>query len=130
MIERKDGMYPVAAVIDYIPNRNGNRKTKVWFNGDYINMTSLRLITFKIKGVKCSTCGVIGTKFYKERSTPDTSYHFNLYAYTLDGNEILMTKDHIIPVCQGGENHLNNMQTMCEPCNKFKGGMKMKRRTL
>ena len=32
-----------------------------------------------------------------------------------------LTVDHIIPVSQGGKNHLVNLQTMCKPCNVIKG---------
>lgn len=30
--------------------------------------------------------------------------------------------DHIKPLCLGGEHHERNMQTLCVPCNRSKGG--------
>ena len=44
-----------------------------------------------------------------------------LYAVNENGIEVLMTKDHIIPVSKGGKNILSNYQTMCELCNLEKG---------
>lgn len=35
-------------------------------------------------------------------------------------NEVLMTKDHIIPKSKGGKNNLSNYQPMCCICNKQK----------
>lgn len=44
-----------------------------------------------------------------------------LYAVDQDGEEVMMTKDHIIPVSKGGKNTLENYQTMCRKCNVQKG---------
>ena len=30
--------------------------------------------------------------------------------------------DHVVPLCLGGEHHERNMQTLCVPCNRSKGG--------
>ena len=49
------------------------------------------------------------------------TFHFNLYALDADGNEVLMTKDHIVPKSKGGEDKGINYQTMCYPCNYVKG---------
>jgi len=35
--------------------------------------------------------------------------------------DILMTKDHIVPVSLGGKDSLDNLQTMCYRCNRSKG---------
>lgn len=47
--------------------------------------------------------------------------HFNLYHVGPRGGLVLMTKDHIIPKSKGGQDHINNLQTMCSPCNNRKG---------
>jgi hypothetical protein len=32
-----------------------------------------------------------------------------------------LTVDHIIPLCMGGADDLENLQTLCQPCNSMKG---------
>ena len=38
-----------------------------------------------------------------------------------NGEEILMTKDHILPRSKGGIDDISNYQTMCKLCNEAKG---------
>lgn len=121
-LERKE-TYSVEAVLSkYVPphKRNGQSDKFVLFDGDKIRMTSHRYFTFKMKGVKCVECGIEGQFFAKERSPGNESYHFNLYAINDSGDEVLMTKDHIIPKAVGGKNVLANYQTMCKVCNEKK----------
>lgn len=96
-------------------------KTKVLFDGDSIKGNSHRYQTFFTKGLKCVCCGIEGQYFAKEKGGKDGSYHLNLYAVDSDGNEVLMTKDHIIPKSKDGKDHISNYQTMCEVCNVAKG---------
>lgn len=87
--------------------------------GDLINMTSLKLQTFKENGIRCQICGCKGVYFAKEKYPEEPHFHLNLYA--LKGEvEVLMTKDHIIPLAKGGRDRLNNFQTLCFDCNKKK----------
>lgn len=96
--------------------------SKVKLDGDWVNMRSLRLLNFKVHGIKCISCGIEGKFFAKEKSTQrDGSYHLNLYAVKEGGKEILMTQDHIISTAMGGPNELTNLQTMCRYCNTKKG---------
>lgn len=84
------------------------KKTFVDMDGDMIKANSQRYQTFFTKGIKCCRCGI-------------GRYHLNLYAVNQDGEEVMMTKDHIIPVSKGGKNTLENYQTMCRKCNVQKG---------
>jgi 5-methylcytosine-specific restriction endonuclease McrA len=87
--------------------------------GDLINMTSLKLQTFKENGTRCRICGCKGSYFAKEKYAAEPYFHLNLYALK-DGREVLMTKDHIIPLAKGGRDRLNNFQTLCIECNRKK----------
>mgnify|MGYP004632612335 FL=1 len=88
--------------------------------GDIIKGNSQRFQTFFTKGFKCSCCGIEGKYFAKEKDPNAARYHLNLYAVNEAGEEVLMTKDHIIPWSKGGKDDVSNYQTMCEKCNKIK----------
>lgn len=96
-----------------------HKKVKRDFDGHLIKMGSHRYWTFSEKGCKCAKCGIEGTFFVKEKhpEVKHETYHFNLYAIDAEGDEVLMTKDHIVPTSLGGPNHISNYQPMCEPCN-------------
>lgn len=133
MKERKEIKYPIADVFAFVSEHadSSDKKKKVEFDGDAIKPNSLRYKTFMKSGTKCVCCGLEATHFYKERSQsskpknydPDMSYHFNLYGINECGEEVLFTKDHIIPKVDGGRDAVDNMQTMCTVCNGLKSDM-------
>lgn len=91
--------------------------------GVKVRFNSKRYECFKQKGVLCLCCGIVGHYFGIERHTGQTDspyFHLNLYHKTPDGKEIMITADHIIPLCENGEDRVSNMQTLCEPCNNRK----------
>lgn len=67
-----------------------------------------------------ASCGLEGSFMAMEKSEKDVSFHFNMYGIEESGNEVLFTKDHIIPKSKGGSNQLSNYQTMCVNCNQNK----------
>lgn len=97
-----------------------NRPTKVNFYGDMIKPNSQRYQTFYYKGCTCVKCGRKALYFEKNKMSNDRSYHLNLYGMDENGNEVLFTKDHILPKSKGGQDYITNYQTMCEKCNKEK----------
>jgi HNH endonuclease len=120
----RNGIYTVETVLSQLGNS--------WavFDGDTIPVISLRYQTFA-KSLICVRCGLEGRYFAKERSAKklkdgsgfkatSKTWHFNLYAVTADGREVIMTKDHILPKSKGGPDTLENLQTMCRPCNCWK----------
>lgn len=98
-----------------------DKKAMVIINGDKIKGNSQRFQTFFTKGLKCACCGIEGKYFGKEKDFNAARYHLNLYALDESGNEVLMTKDHIVPRSKGGASELYNYQTMCVKCNIAKG---------
>lgn len=118
---RKPKQYSIADVLQHV-EANTNKKTgpQIDFDGDTIRMGSQRYQVFKYKGTRCVGCGVQGRYFFKEKHYPSSCWHFNLYAVDGDGNEVLMTKDHIVPKARGGRDILDNYQPMCAQCNALK----------
>ena len=98
-----------------------DKKAMVVINGDKIKGNSQRFQTFFTKGLKCACCGIEGKYFGKEKDFNAARYHLNLYALDESENEVLMTKDHIVPRSKGGASELYNYQTMCVKCNIAKG---------
>ena len=81
-------------------------------------MTPQRYRVFKISAT-CAHCGVEGKFFALERHKFGNTerYHFNLYGIDKAGDEVMLTKDHIIPKARCGGNSIDNMQTLCAVCN-------------
>ena len=101
--------------------KNNVKPERSIIEGFCVKVDTLRLITFKTRGVKCACCGLEGSFFAIETQKEDIPPHINLYAIDEAGREVLMTHDHIIPRSKGGKNKLENCQTMCKPCNEKKG---------
>lgn len=123
--------YPVERIFDAMDSITpDNRKRIVDFDGDGIKMDSQRYFLFKRDGCVCVTCGLEGTFFRKERDanfnhkqgnqTIEPRFHFNLYGINEAGEEIMITKDHIIPKSKGGPDIMSNYQVMCYTCNQEK----------
>ena len=120
----RNGVYSIDEVRNKVKNvlfEKDKRNAKIDFDGDLIKGNSQRYQTFFTKGCKCVVCGIEGKYFAKERHLQDKTYHLNLYAVDDNGNEILMTKDHILPRSKGGIDDISNYQTMCKLCNEAKG---------
>jgi 5-methylcytosine-specific restriction endonuclease McrA len=100
----------------------GHPKKRLFRDKYMVKMTSQRYKVFW-NNHSCVSCGIEGKYFILEmhkNCVGNSNPHFNLYAVDENGDEILMTKDHIIPKAKGGSNKLNNLQTMCSRCNQEK----------
>jgi hypothetical protein len=115
--------YKVEPILQLVP-----KCTQI--DGDLVRLNSARLLTFKVKGVRCACCGVEGAYFLKSIDRGVTAdgkpiphpgiWYLNLFAVNSNGDRILMTMDHILPKSLGGETHVKNLQPMCSPCNNTK----------
>ena len=120
--------YEIQEVFDMLGEENlkvqrvkHGTRASIEVDGYLVKQQSLRYATFYQKGTTCVCCGKQGTHFKLdvERGVDPESTkrrHFNLYAE--DGT--LMTKDHIRPKSLGGEDCVENLQTMCKTCNELK----------
>jgi 5-methylcytosine-specific restriction endonuclease McrA len=125
-LERKE-KYTIEQVLVHVRgNTNVKDKDKLYmeFDGDQVKIRSDRLLTFRRKGTRCVGCGVEGLFFAKERVVGSSGHwHMNLYALDNNRQEVLMTKDHIVPKSKGGANALYNYQPMCSHCNGEKADL-------
>jgi len=118
-------IYPIQQILDIIEYKYAgcysNKKKYIELDGVKVKITSARYGVFK-NSIKCVCCGLEGSFFASEKSLYDNTdkYHFNLYGVKNNGDEVLFTKDHIIPVSKGGSNNFENFQTMCSECNNEK----------
>jgi len=124
--ERKE-TYNTSEILPFLTIPNTPKlERKREYDGDLIKMDSQRYYVFR-ESLNCHYCGIEGVKFCKERtrfSDPKrvntTNFHFNLYAIK-EGEDILMTKDHVIPRSEGGRDVVSNYVTCCTKCNNEKG---------
>jgi 5-methylcytosine-specific restriction endonuclease McrA len=121
MLERKS-KHSIKSVLSLVPEYDGIiKKRKINFKGDMLYIDSMRYFVFRKDNCTCTSCGMKASFFAKEKHLRDKSYHLNLYGYNDDGEEVLFTKDHHIPVSKGGSDDISNLNTMCFVCNKEKG---------
>jgi hypothetical protein len=128
------GTVPLNYVLDFVPISTGLSKKglpkipkveKEYF-GKIVSLASHRYRLFKEKGVKCVHCDLEGKFFALEKQSKLGKYdngdkwHFNLYGYNENGDEVMLTKDHMKPRSKGWKNNLDNYQTLCQNCNSKK----------
>jgi len=120
---RKEEVYSPQDIIPLLVDAFNNGIETINIDGDVIRTKSERYRVFD-KSFKCSHCDIVGTRLYKEKTNEDHNlYHFNLYGIDENDQEVLMTKDHIVPKSKGGRNSLDNYDTMCTICNKNKSNI-------
>ena len=119
---RKGRRYNAKEVLPKVKSFNGKGVSRADFDGDWINIRTPPLYTFKKCGIICACCGLKGEYFIKERPINEKRKHYNLRLYGVKhGKEILLTSDHVLPINQGGSRWgLYNRQTLCVVCNRIK----------
>ena len=111
-------IYFVQPILDLVGSRPLGERFDL--NGDMIRLARPKMFAFKRMGTKCVRCGIEGKFFAKERFPDQHVYHLNLYGVKESGENVMLTVDHIIPKVAGGENTIENYQTMCWECNQVK----------
>lgn len=106
----------------------GQVKDRV-YAGFRVAMDSLRYQVFA-KSLACEKCGIVGNVMrlqYNDADkmrSPDRA-HFNLYCVREGQEDVLMTKDHIVPSSLGGNDRISNLRNYCGPCNWERGNGKV-----
>ena len=118
MRTRLAGPISVNEILDLVRVEDPHLKARAVVLGHKVKVSTLRLQSFKVHGVTCVTCGVVGAAFFVERTNQETP-HLNLYT----ADDVLMTRDHIVATADGGADTLENSQTMCFPCNCAKDSL-------
>ena len=96
-----------------------------FYAGMRVSMTSLRYRVFQ-KSLACEKCGIVGNVMRLQYNNADKARaedraHFNLYCVREGEEDVLMTKDHILPRSKGGKDVISNLRTYCSPCNWERG---------
>jgi len=110
-------------VLPFVPEWSNRTTVIKRFAGHKISLSRLRYRMFALKGTRCVKCGIEGTFLALERHKDakekgkEKKYHFNVYAIDSNGEEVMLTVDHIKPRSKGGTNKMKNLQPMCESCN-------------
>lgn len=109
--------YKVEEIMPLISDAVINKRKLLQLPNDKMVRLSGTLKTFHHWGVVCAKCGLEGIMFREIKR--DKKTHLRLFGIK-DGEEIMMTRDHIIPQSRGGSNSFSNIQTMCCKCNSEK----------
>lgn len=104
-------------VIPYFSTEHTKREYIVNGISHLVKMNSDRYFVFR-RQMSCVSCGLEGTRIFLE-CLPGEVPHFNLYGDD-NGKLVMFTKDHIKAKCFGGQDELDNYQTMCSVCNSLK----------
>lgn len=97
-----------------------NSKSKYIKIGEYkVKTKDDRYLNFIEHGLECAKCGA-KAQYVNLECCCKMGNHLNVYALNRDGQEVILTKDHIYPKSKGGLNNIKNYQVLCEKCNSKK----------
>lgn len=124
---KRIAVFDIDDVLPYICYSSKDPASKRKFAGHEVNLSNPKFILFRqyldnYGKIFCEDCGVVGNYFALESAkNGEAEVHLNLYGYDKEGDEVLLTRDHILPKSKGGKDACYNMQVLCLPCNKAKG---------
>lgn len=115
------GVLPLEEVV---PRIGFNAPVYRFSNRYNVSMASLRLRCLKVRGLNCEQCGLQAQYFAVERHSHKANRypapHLNLYGLDQQGREVMLTRDHYVPLAKGGHNGVSNARVLCERCNRKK----------
>jgi HNH endonuclease len=127
----RHGVCTPEEVLPLVKEHYGSSLPRPTFHGFKVGVSSLRMKTFQHDGLTCRGCGLVASFFAVEDfhtawaasagAAKASQPHLNLYGINDKGEEVLFTHDHVLARALGGADNLNNVQTMCSPCNNKKG---------
>ena len=117
------GIVSVESIIGLIRLDNSHNSVELF--GHKVALMSNRIKSLKFNGAKCAACGIEGIYFAVERCEHklknERDWHLNIYALTYKLDEVMMTRDHVIPKSKGGSDDYRIIsQTLCTHCNRRK----------
>ena len=83
-----------------IEDTYNKKQSKTKIEGYKVKTKDDRYLNFIKNGFKCAKCGIKG-KYVNLECNSKLGNHFNVYGIDKEGNEILLTKDHIYPKSKG-----------------------------
>lgn len=117
-----DTIYNITGVFDKVSSEFTEDRNFDYINGQKIKISSKRMATIKASP-KCACCG-LAVRFAKIEQSGKDSPHLNFYGMDIidnGGEEVLFTRDHIVPFSHTQDDSKENSQTMCIICNNLKG---------
>lgn len=122
LLERKE-VYSIDFIFR-VRAKSLRRRRKFGILEDFaVRINSHTINTFAMKGCNCD-CGLKGAYFALERHEnalgKSRLWHLVLYAVNEKNEEVMMTRDHIVPKSKGGKNLIENHHPMCLTCNHKK----------
>lgn len=109
-------VYSIETIFNFIKNN----PEEMYYVDEEGNRSKLRRAkVFFEKGIKCIDCPVEAS-FFALELWEDKSFHLDLFGIDSDGDEVLMTVDHIHPKSKGGKDTMENYQPLCTVCNYLK----------
>lgn len=75
----------------------------------------------RIRSIRLSAARAIGTHTLQQWDDLVNEMAGRCVMCGVYGSSVLLQKDHITPIYQGGSDGIENLQPLCQPCNGAKG---------
>lgn len=117
----KETILDINKVLSIVSSDFTDDKKKGYIGLHEVKVQSRRIATIK-NNPKCTCCG-LNVRLAKVESSGNENPHLNFYGYEIVNNgmeEVLFTRDHIVPYSFSEDDSKENSQTLCVRCNQLK----------